>query len=260
MKLSAIVVDDEEYSRKSLCYLIEANCPNVEIKSVANSVAVSRKLLKTHLIDIVFLDIAMPGENGFELLPDLEANETSVIFTTAFDQYALRAIKASAIDYLLKPVNIDELQVSVQKVIAWKKLKQNQKIDNTTYTDSLNSLVKNINNGKDIQTISLPNSQGFKIINISDIIYLEADNNYTCFYLYNSEKMVVSKSMKEFEEVLNPASFVRIHKSTIINLQYLKDFNNQNGYLVKMKNNTELTVSRRRSSEFLERVKVFLNK
>ncbi|MEO8793999.1 MAG: LytTR family DNA-binding domain-containing protein [Daejeonella sp.] len=260
MKLSAIVVDDEEYSRESIKYLIAANCPNVDIKATACSVSEARQLLKTYPTDIVFLDIAMPEENGFALIPDLEANETSVVFTTAFNEYALRALKASAIDYLLKPVNIDELKVSVQKVIAWKLLKQNQKIDNKTYTETLNRLVDNMNNGQEILTLSLPNSQGFKIINISDIIYLEADNNYTCFYFCNENKVVVSKPMKVYQDVLDANYFVKIHKSTIINLNYLKDFNNQNGYVVKMKDDTELSVSRRRTTVFLDKVKFFLNR
>ena len=260
MILNAIIVDDEEYSRKSLYYLVQANCPDVNIIGSAESVAAARELLKTHYVDIVFLDIAMPKENGFELLPDLEKNETSVIFTTAFDQYALRAIKASAIDYLLKPVNIEELQESIQKVFAWKTLKRNQNLDNQTYTASLKSLSENINSSEDIRKISLSDSQGFKIKDIADIIYIVADNNYTRFYFKDSEKMIVAKAMKDFEEILNPDHFVRIHKSTIINLEYLKDYSNKDRLLVTMKDQTELSISRRRYSEFLDRIKAFLIK
>lgn len=259
MILNAILVDDEEYSRKSLYYLIEANCPNIFITGMAKSVSEAREILKTQHVDIVFLDIAMPQENGFELLPDLERNETSVIFTTAFDEYALRAIKASAIDYLLKPVNIDELKESIEKVFAWKTLKRNHNLDNQTYTASLLSLSENINSSNDIQKISLPNAQGFQVKNITDIVYLEADNNYTRFYFKNEEKMLVAKAMKDFEDVLNPDQFVRIHKSTIINLRYLKNYSNKNGFTVKMQDDTELCISRRRSAEFLDRVKSFLN-
>jgi two-component system, LytTR family, response regulator len=260
MILNAIIVDDEEYSRKSLYYLVDANCPDVYVTGIAESVSEARKLLKSENIDIVFLDIAMPKENGFELLPDLERNETSVIFTTAFDQYALRAIKASAIDYLLKPVNIEELQVSIQKVFAWKALKKNQNLDNHTYTASLKSLSENISSPENIRKISLPDSQGFKVKDISDITYIEADNNYTRFSFKNSEKMIVAKAMKDFEELLNPAQFVRIHKSTIINLNYLKDYSNKSGLTVRMHDETELVISRRRSAEFLERIKSFFNK
>lgn len=260
MKLNAIIVDDEEYSRKSLYYLIEANCPDIHITGTAESVDEARELLKNKFVDIVFLDIAMPKKNGFELIPDLEKNETSVIFTTAYDQYALRAIKASAIDYLLKPVNITELQLSIRKVFAWKTLKRNQNIDNKTYTASLKSLSDNINSTSDIRKISLPDAQGFKVKDIDDIIYIEADNNYTKFYFKNAEKMIVAKAMKDYEDVLNPVQFVRIHKSTIINLHYLKDYCNKSGFTVRMQDHTELAISRRRSPEFLERVKSFLNK
>jgi len=259
MILNAIIVDDEEYSRKSLFYLVESNCPDVRVTGMCQSVAEARELLKTQYVDIVFLDIAMPKENGFELLPDLEKNETSVIFTTAFDQYALKAIKASAIDYLLKPVNIDELQVSIEKVFEWKTLKRNQKIDNRTYTASLKGLSENINSSEDIRKISLPDAQGFKVKDITDIIYLEADNNYTRFHFSNCENLMVAKPMKEYEELLNPEQFVRIHKSTIINLRYLKDYSNKSGLAVTMDDNIELTISRRRSAEFLERVKIYLS-
>ena len=260
MILNAIIVDDEEYSRKSLYYLVTTNCPEVNITGVAQSVAEARILLKNQLIDIVFLDIAMPNENGFELLPDLEKNETSVVFTTAFDQYALKAIKASAIDYLLKPVNIDELQESIQKVIAWKSLKRNQNLDNRTYTASLQGLSENINSSGEILKISLPDSQGFKVKDITEIVYIEADNNYTRFYFKNAEKIIVAKAMKEFEDVLNPRDFVRIHKSTIINLRYLKDYSNKDGLTATMHDETELSISRRRSADFFDRVKVYLNK
>jgi two-component system LytT family response regulator len=260
MILNAIIVDDEEYSRKSLYYLIQANCPNVNITGSAESVASARELLKTHYVDIVFLDIAMPKENGFELLPDLEKNETSVVFTTAYDQYALRAIKASAIDYLLKPVNIEELQESIEKVFAWKTLKRNQNLDNRTYTASLQSLSENINSSEDIRKISLPDSQGFKVKDIADIMYIEADNNYTRFHFNYSEKMLVAKAMKDYEDILNPEHFVRIHKSTIINLHYLKDYSNKGRLTVTMNDHTELAISRRRSSEFLDRIKAFLIK
>ena len=260
MILNAIIVDDEEYSRKSLYYLVEANCPDVRVTGMSQSVAEARELLKSQYVDIVFLDIAMPKENGFELLPDLEKNETSVIFTTAFDQYALKAIKASAIDYLLKPVNIDELQESIRKVFEWKTLKRNQKIDNRTYTDSLKGLSENINSLEAIRKISLPDAQGFKVKDIDDIVYLEADNNYTRFHFRDSEQMMVAKAMKDYEDVLNPDHFVRIHKSTIINLRYLKDYSNKSGLIITMQDRTELSLSRRRSPEFLERVKAYINK
>jgi two-component system LytT family response regulator len=258
MILNAIIVDDEEHSRKSLYYLVEANCPTVKISGMAQSVAEARELLKTHFVDIVFLDIAMPRENGFELLPDLERNETSVIFTTAFDQYALRAIKASAIDYLLKPVNIEELVESIQKVAAWKTLKRNQNLGNHTYIDSLKSLAENINSSEDIRKISLPDMQGFTIKDINEIVYVEAVNNYTRFNFSNCEPIIVSKAMKDYEDFLNPQYFVRIHKSTIINLYYLKDYSNKSGFTVTMYDLTKLSVSRRRTGEFLDRAKLFL--
>ncbi len=260
MILKAIIVDDEEYSRKSLYYLLDENCPEVYVAGMAASVAEARKLLETVKADVVFLDIAMPRENGFELIPDLEKNDSSVIFTTAFDQYALKAIKASAIDYLLKPVSINELQESIKKVLDWTALKKSRNINNQSYTASLQNLSESLGTREAITKISLPDSQGFKIKNIADIMYISADNNYSCFYFKHAEKMFVSKSMKDFEDILNPAHFVRIHKSSIINLHYLKDYSIKNGFVAILINEMELPVSRRRSAEFLDRVKAFFNR
>ena len=128
MQLNAIIVDDEEYSRKSLFFLIDGYCSNVKIKGIAKSVKEARQMLKSNQIDLVFLDIAMPHEDGFTLLPDLQKNSEAVIFTTAYNQYALRAIKASAVDYLLKPIDIEELRESIQKALFLKESSQNKNL------------------------------------------------------------------------------------------------------------------------------------
>jgi two-component system LytT family response regulator len=197
----------------------------------------------------------MPNEDGFNLLPDLQKANSFVIFTTAFDQYALRALKASAIDYILKPIDIEELQNAVVKVINLKTRNGNDHSNSDNIKAQLNSLEENLSDIKKINKINLPNSNGFQVFDINEIIYVLADSNYSIFHLENKESILVSRHLKEYEEILENSGFSRIHKSTIINLKHLSDYTNKNGLIVKLSDNSEHVVSRRRSSEFLETVR-----
>jgi two-component system LytT family response regulator len=258
--MNAIIVDDEEYSRKSLFFLIDGYCPDVKIKGIARSVAEARSILKSETIDLVFLDIAMPVEDGFSLLPDLKKNITSVIFTTAYNQYAIKAIRASAVDYLLKPIDIQELQDSIIKAAEWKN-KTSENADLAVSHESVfNSLHENLNTIKKIKKLNLPHSNGFHVLNIDNILYIQADSNYSIFYLDNGEKIVVSKHLKEYESILDDCGFCRIHKSTMINLTHLKSYSNKAGLVVTMSNGTDHSVSRRRSPQFMETVKDLFKK
>jgi len=258
MQLNAIIVDDEEYSRKSLFFLIDSYCPNVKVRGIAKSVKEARQMLKSNQIDLVFLDIAMPYEDGFSLLPDLQKNSGSVIFTTAFNQYALRAIKASAVDYLLKPIDIEELKESIVKTIFLKELLENKNLNNNQYLVQYKNLEENINEFKKITKLNLPHLNGFNIVNIINIIYIEADSNYSIFHLENQNRIVVSKHLKEYEEILLDTEFIRIHKSKIINLKHLKNYSNKNCLTVIMSDDSQHTVARRKVSDFLETVKQFI--
>ena len=248
MSINALIVDDDEFSRQSLFFLLSEHFPEVKIKGIAQSVAEARKMLKSVEIDLVFLDIAMPIEDGFKLLPDLQKANSFVIFTTGFDQYALRALKASAIDYLLKPIKIIELKNAVLKVFNLRPQIGNDQLISDNIKENLSDIEK-------INKINLPNSNGFHILNINEIIYVLADSNYSIFHLENNESIMVSRHLKEYEEILKDSGFSRIHKSTIINLKHLSDYTNKNGLIVKLSDNSEHVVSRRRSSEFLETVK-----
>lgn len=258
MPLNAIIVDDEDYSRKSLFFLIEGYCPQVKIKGIARSVMEARKLLAVERIDLVFLDISMPAENGFALLPDLQKSRTSVIFTTAYNQYAIQAIKASAVDYLLKPIDIHELQESVEKAVELR-LHMPLYPDNEEIDITLNILQENYNEVRKIRKINLPHTTGFHVLNVNKIMYVHADSNYSVFYVEHGEKFVISKHLKEYEFILNDCGFCRIHKSTIINLVHLTNYSNKNGLIVTMSDNSEHMVSRRRSPAFMDTVKeIFL--
>lgn len=249
-------MDDEEFSCKSLYFLLNEYCQQVKVKSIVYSVAEARKKIKSERIELVFLDIAMPAEDGFSLLPDLKENAIEVIFTTAYDNYALRALKASAVDYLLKPIDIEDLKSGVEKALNWIRNKAISKNGFENYSDKLNSLEENLGNIDKISKINLPNSNGFQILDINSILYVIADSNYSIFHLKNQKKIVVSKHLKEYEEILENSGFCRIHKSTIINLNYLTNYSNKNGFVVHLIDNSEHTVSRRRAAEFLETIKV----
>lgn len=256
MPLNALIVDDEEYSRKSLYFLLQENCPEVAVGGIAGSVAEARRIIEEKPFDLVFLDIAMPKENGFELLPTIEKHQILVVFITAFDQYALKALKASAVDYLLKPIDINELKVAVQKSTGRKAAMTSG--GNVQNNLPINTLTDNLNSRNRIDKITLPHTHGFHIIDTSNIVYIEADSNYSVFHLKDGGKLVISKPLKEFEDILDTTDFARIHKSAIINLNYINGYSNKHGLEVILQNNVVLPVSRRRSAEFQERVREYL--
>lgn len=251
--LNAIIVDDEEFARSSLYFLLQENCENVNIMGIAKSVNDARALLSQYSVDLIFLDIAMPGENGFELIPQAQNANATVIFTTAYDQYALKAIKANALDYLLKPIDIDELKEAVEK--ATKYIKMNKAENNRN--ESLKNLASDLSDRTSIKKITLPSGQGYRLVDIDEIIRIEADSNYSVFHLNNLEKIAVSKILKDYEEILPEERFVRIHKSSIVNLKYVKEYNSKNGLQVVLANGEAINVSRRRASDFFDAIKAY---
>lgn len=253
--INAIIVDDEEFARSSLYFLLQENCEGIHISGIAKSVSEARTLLQNHAVDLIFLDIAMPSENGFELIPQAQIANASVIFTTAYDQYALKAIKANALDYLLKPIDIDELKEAVDK--ASKYIKLNKKEFNRN--ESLKNLADDLSNKNAIKKITLPNGQGYRLVNIDDITHIEADSNYSVFNLVNLEKIAVSKILKDYEEILPEDQFFRIHKSSIVNLKYIKEYHSKNGLQVVLNNGETINVSRRRASDFFDKIKAYTN-
>lgn len=251
--LNAIIVDDEEFARSSLYFLLQEYCDHVHICGIAKSVSEARALLALHDINLIFLDIAMPIENGFELIPDLKDLNVQVIFTTAYDEYALKAIKANAADYLLKPIDIDELKEAVDKAFRYISLDKNSAADHTkTEKISISFTEK-----AEIKKLTLPSAHGSILIDIDEITHITADSNYSIFHLSKGERITVSRVLKDYEEILPSHQFIRIHKSSIINLNYLKEYNSKNGLEVVLFNGDKIAVSRRRSSDFMEKVKIY---
>ena len=256
-EMKVLIVDDEEPARNILSALLQTYCPEIKVVGLADSAAQARQCLNTNLVDAIFLDISMPNENGFDLLESIDRNKYLFVFVTAHDQYALKALRASAVDYIQKPVDIDELQDSVAKLIRMKALMNQSPLALSDHKQSLDGLINNVSGRKGVQRLCLPGNQGFTILEVNDILYMDADSNYTIFHLSDLRKIVVTKSMKEFEDLLDEKSFFRIHKSSIINLKYLKEFSRVDGYYAVMTGNSSIPVSRRRVPEFLAALEMY---
>ena len=251
----AIIVDDELNVQKALQILVERNCPEIEICGLASSAASARALLDQNEVHLIFLDISMPGENGFEFLSSIPKENYAVIFTTAYEEYALRAIKANAIDYLLKPIDQMELREAVAKATSFLDLRMQNIELQKTYNESLKNLSEQTNAGIDYpKKVTVGEKFGFQIVDVEKIRYLEADQNYCILHLSGLEKIVSSRSLGEFEKILDPGVFFRIHKSTIINMRYLTGFSSYQGSYAILDDDTKLPISRRRANEFKEAV------
>jgi two-component system LytT family response regulator len=254
-RYSAIIVDDEPNVRETLELMLRKHCPGVDVRAQAGSAGQGRELLKLHEIDIIFLDIAMPKEDGFSFLNSIEKEKYAVIFITAYQEYALKALKANAIDYLLKPVNYQELKIAVSKAIYYFEIRNARPATQSIYQESLNSLKEHILSGDKVtEKITILEQYGFRILKLCELMYLQADSNYTILHLSGLDKIVVTRSLSEFEEMINNPLFVRIHKSTIINLDFLKAYSSFQGNTAELSDGTKLTISRRKLTEFREAV------
>ena len=248
--IKALIVEDEKNSQELLKELITEYCDGVEVVAIAGNVADASQALIDHSPGLVFLDIELPDGDGFQVLENCEKIDFDVIFTTAYDQYAMRAFKFAATDYLLKPVDIEELQAAVERVVEKQK-----SAENGDQNEQITALIKNIRNiGQPFKRIVLPTSNGFTVVDPSDIIRCESDRNYTFIFLADGRRILVSRTIKEYDEMLNEYNFFRIHQSHLINLSYLKNYTRGRGGYVELKDGTTLDVSARRKSEFLKRM------
>lgn len=251
MTLKALIVDDEFNARNNLKILIDEFCPELKIIGLAESAAEARIIIEKEKPDVVFLDIAMPKEDGFSLLKSYENRDFSVVFTTAFNEYALKAFKENAIDYLEKPISIDDLQKAVQKVM--KVHGSNEQMTPAKLAELVDESMEDKND-----RISIPSRDGYIIIRNTDIIHLEASDNYTMIYLIDGSRHLSSKNIKVYEENLNPEVFFRTHKSHIINVEHhLKEFSRSEGNMAVLTNGINVPIARRKMSNFLSRINTF---
>ncbi|MBL7884654.1 MAG: response regulator [Bacteroidia bacterium] len=252
MAIKAIIIDDEERARNTLSSLLYEYCKDIEVVDKASNVPDGVISINKYKPDVVFLDIEMPEYNGFELLEFFNEINFEIIFVTAYSQYAIRAFEVSATDYLLKPVDIDALMKAVEKI----KIKQNQ----TTIQKRLELLKESFSN-EEIKKIALPMADGLLFIEVKDIILLEADGAYTTVFLKNGSKIVVSKKLKFFEDILtNRPQFFRPHRSHLININYMKKYVKGENEII-MDNQASVSLSRDLKQNFeslLKEYKLFI--
>ena len=242
--LRAVVIDDIEKIRKENIAIIKANCPTVSIIGQAESVDSGIKLIKQLTPDLVFLDVEMADGTGFDLLQKLSPISFKVIFITGYEDFAIRAFRFSAIDYLLKPLDSKELIDAVKKA--------EDSMSKEVFEMKLHNLFANLERPKNLQKLVLKTADKIYSVNIQDIINCESDKNYTTFYFINAPKLVVSTNLKEYETLLSPHSFFRTHKSHLINMAYFDHFiKSEGGNTIVMKNKSNIPLSVRKKEEFL---------
>lgn len=242
--MKAILVDDEKNALEMLEWTLKQNCPDVEVIAMCESPIEAVEKIRSLKPDLIFLDIEMPQLNGFDLLDRLGKHDSDVIFTTAYNQFAIKAFKTCAIDYLLKPIEPDELKGAVQKAAAKK---------SKVSAEQLDLLMNYIKPEKPKpKRIALTASDHLIFVETEKIIYCESDSNYTIFFLTNGEKIIVSKTLKDVEEILEGGEFFRVHASYLINLKHVSKFTRGDGGYVVMSNNQHITVSRKKKDEFFE--------
>lgn len=232
--IKAVIIDDEQASRKALEILLQNSGHKVAVLASVHNALEAARALKSHNPDVIFLDIEMPDKDGFALLQGLKNMQVEVIFTTAHQHYAVKAFHTDAIDYLLKPIDRNELENALQKLAKRISEKRNGE---TILPDT------------EEKQIALASANGVDFVHLADIVYLKGEGAYTDFFLKNGERKTVSKNLKEFERQLGGKGFYRIHKSFIINLQEMKKYEKGAGNLL-MSNGHKVDVSKRRKEGF----------
>jgi two-component system LytT family response regulator len=246
--LRSIIVDDEFKSRESLKALIEKFCDNIQVAAVCQNGDEAIKAIDEHKPDVVFLDIQLQRETGFEILEKLDKIDFEIIFTTAYSEFAVKAFKFSAIDYLLKPIDINELRAAIEKA---------QKRIVGSISERMAQLAQNLKgNSFRHARLAIPATDGLVFINVGEILYCEASGNYTNIYMDDSRKFVVSRTLKEYEDLLEEQDFFRIHNSFLINLNSIKKYIRGEGGQVVMSNDKTLDVSKMKKKGFLEKIKM----
>lgn len=235
--MRAILVDDEQANLENLQVLLSKNCPEVKVVAVANNIESAYDQVNLHRPDLLFLDIQMGKTTGFDLLNVLGEKSFDVIFVTAHDHYGIQAVKFAALDYLLKPVDPDELKIAVSKATERIKSKLN--------SDQLNFLLNQIKRTEpSIPKIALPQQHEIRYVSVDDIIRCVADNTYTFFFLANGDKILISKPLKEYSDLLKPHGFVRAHQSHLVNPKFVKSWLKEDGGTLLMNNGDKIPVSK----------------
>ena len=244
--IRTILIDDENNALEVLEILLKKYCPNVEILEKCNGGKAGIDAIEKHQPDLVFLDIEMPHINGFDVLTATKNYKYKVIFTTAYNQFAIKAFKFSAIDYLLKPIDFEELKEAVNKISSSE--------NHTTFEENLQKLMSQLQKPKE-KRIALPVNNSLQFFDFDEIIRIESESNYSHIFLIDKRKITLTKTLKEVEEKFLGQDFFRVHQSHLINLNHIdKIYKGENAYLV-MKDQTQISISRHRKDEFLDLIK-----
>ena len=243
-QIRTVIVEDEKNSFLLLTKLLEKYCPSVKIIGTAHNVAEAVKVISDEKPELVFMDVNMPDGDGFEVLDRIQERDFAVIFTTAYDRYAMKAFEFSALHYLLKPIDYKELQEAVKRF-------ENSKPDNQL-DSKLKVMSESMNSAP--HKIMLPSSNGLIVVELEDIIRCESTNNYTTFHLKNSKPLMVSKPISAYEDILSDLNFLRIHNKHLINLKYVKRYVKGRGGYVVMQDDSEADISESKKKEFMIRL------
>lgn len=244
MDLTAVIIDDESLSIKNIEIIVTDFCPSVRVVGKTQMPIEGVKLINENKPDIVFLDVEMPGMNGFDVLDAIPNKQFDIIFVTAYDNYAIKAFKVNAIDYIQKPVNIKEVVNAVNKVIEKKATQQHNIEDYRRIFEDLTRLRN--------QKINIPTSEGITRLDKSEIIHIQADGRYSRLFLNNNESLFVTKTLKELEEIINSETFFRVHKSHLVNTDYIKKYNISSSHQLELSNGKVVDISRRKRDDFLQ--------
>jgi len=245
--IKAIIIEDEQRSREMLEEMLKQNFKDINVAAVCKDVSEGKVAIEVQQPHLVFTDIELGNSSAFEMLRQIEHIDFEVIFTTAYDRYAIQAIKFSALDYLLKPFSLSDLS----DALTHYRQKQNKKQSNVQF-DTLFHNLKDLQ--KSSKKIALPTNNGLVMVPLNEIIHCQAEVNYTTFFLSHKRKMVIAKTLKEYEELLNEFDFIRVHNSHLINLHHVLNYKKGEGGTVTMSNGSEVDVSRRKKDEFLKRL------
>ncbi len=245
-KIKAILIDDELNSLQNLEQKLEGFCPDVQVVAVSQRPEEGIVLIRQHQPDVVFLDIEMPRMSGFRMLEALGDYDFDIIFTTAYNHYSIDAIRISAFDYLVKPIGIEELQSAVERLS--KSLNKHTK-------EKLDILKRSLNDSKNQEDkIAISTSEGIEFIPIKEIIHIESSSNYSRIFLTNNKNLMVTKILKDFEEMLVPYNFYRVHNSHLINLNFIQKYIRSQGGQVQLQDGSVIDISRRKKDEFLKMI------
>jgi two-component system LytT family response regulator len=241
----AIIIDDEPYACQALVTLVERHCPEINVAAICHDPRQAAALISEYQPQLVFLDVEMPYMNGFELLEKLGPVSFEVIFTTSYGQYAIRAIRASALDYLLKPVDATELRAAVQKLADHSA---------TSLPQQLDVLLSRLQGASALARIALPTMEGLQIVPVNTILFCTSSSNYTILFLKDKQKITISRTLKEVEEMLEDHNFMRVHHSHLVNLDEVKKYMRGEGGSLLMSDGSIVAVSRAKKEILLKKL------